>query len=143
MRQTTRGRSLVATGSIRSAAGFTLIELMIAVAVIGILASIAYPSYQGYVKNARVSDGQTKLMEIAGRLERCFTETYDYTERGDGSACVSLPVSSDDGYFQLSGSLSASTYTLTATHNGNQVKDACKTMTIDQTGNTTPESGCW
>lgn len=117
--------------------GFTLIELLIAVAIIGILASIAYPSYQNYVKNARVSDGQAKLMEIAGQLERCYTNEYSYEN------CVTLPVSSEDGYYQVTGSLSATSYTLTATHSGSQVKADCKTLTIDQTGNTTPESGCW
>ncbi|MDZ7854225.1 MAG: type IV pilin protein [Halomonas sp.] len=125
------------TGSTRHSAGFTLIELMIAVAIIGILASIAYPSYQNYVKNARVSDGQAKLMDLAGQLERCFTNEYSYEN------CVSLPTDSEDGYYRITGSTTASTYTLTATHTGNQVKDACKTMTISQTGQTTPDSGCW
>ncbi len=134
----TRRRPTATTGtSRRRAAGFTLIELLIAVTIIGILASIAIPSYQNYVKNARVSDGQAKLMEVAGQLERCYTNNYSY----DG--CVSFPISSDDGYYQISGSLSVSSYTLTATHSGNQVKDACKTLTIDQTGETTPNSGCW
>ncbi|MDR5864308.1 type IV pilin protein [Halomonas campisalis] len=134
----TRPRQRASEGaSRRPAVGFTLIELLIAVAIIGILASIAYPSYQNYVKNARVSDGQAKLMELAGQLERCFTNEYSY----DG--CVSLPADSDDGYYEITGSPSSTSYTLTATHSGNQVKDACKTMTIDQTGQTTPGSGCW
>ena len=134
----TRRRPMATAGSARRrAAGFTLIELLIAVAIIGILASIAYPSYQNYVKNARVSDGQAKLMEIAGQLERCYTNNYSY----DG--CVGFPVDSDDGHYEINGSLSGSSYTLTATHSGNQVKDGCKILTIDQTGDTTPESGCW
>lgn len=117
--------------------GFTLIELMIAVAVIAILASIAIPSYQNYVRNARVTDGQAKLMELAGRLERCYTVSSSYSD------CLSLPADSDDGFYEVTGSPSASTYTLTATHSGSQVKPGCKTLTIDQTGQTTPSSGCW
>lgn len=120
-------------------AGFTLIEMLIAVAIIGILASVAIPSYQRYVQQARVSDGQTKLMEMAGRLERCFTENRAYT------SCdrVSLPVDSEGGFYRITGSVSSTTYTLTAEHTGNQVKADCKTMTINQAGQTTPRSGCW
>lgn len=124
-------------GTQRRQWGFTLIELMIAVAVIAILASIAIPSYQNYVRNARVTDGQAKLMELAGRLERCYTVNSSY------SSCLSLPEDSDDGFYEVTGSPSASSYTLTATHSGSQVKADCKTLTIDQTGQTTPTSGCW
>lgn len=121
----------------RHQAGFTLIELMIAVAVIGILTAIAYPSYQGYVESARVSDGQAKLMELAGQLERCYTADYSY------SGCITLPVDSEEGYYEVTGSPSASSYTLTAKHEGSQVKAECKTMKIDQSGDTTPATGCW
>ncbi|MBB3191671.1 type IV pilin protein [Halomonas cerina] len=131
----TRTRHLATHGCRHS--GFTLIELLIAVAIIGILAAIAYPSYQNYVQNARVSDGQAKLMELAGELERCYTADYTY------NGCISLPVDSDEGYYEITGSPSASSYTLTATHDGNQVKAVCKTLTIDEAGATTPESGCW
>ncbi|WP_168017051.1 type IV pilin protein [Halomonas salinarum] len=117
--------------------GFTLIEMLITVAVIGILASIAYPSYQGYVESARVTDGQAKLMELASELERCYTADYSY------SGCISLPVDSDEGYYKVTGSPSSSSYTLTATHSGSQVKTACKTLTIDQSGQTTPDAECW
>ena len=120
-------------------AGFTLIELLIAVAIVGILASVAIPGYQRYVQQARVSDGQTKLMEVAGRLERCFTENRSYT------SCdrVSLPVDSEGGFYRITGSISPTTYTLTASHTGNQVKAECKTMTLNQAGRTTPSTGCW
>ncbi|EWH00615.1 hypothetical protein Q427_18525 [Halomonas sp. BC04] len=137
IKQAIPGRSRATPAIIRHTAGFTLIELMIAVAVIGILAAIAIPSYQGYVERARVSDGQAKLMELAGQLERCFTNNYTY------EGCVSLPADSDDGYYEITGPPSPTSFTLTATHSGNQVKADCKTLTIDQTGKTTPESGCW
>ena len=138
----TRCRPQGPSGSTRRSAGFTLIEMLVAVAIVGILASIAIPAYQKYVKEARVSDGQAKLMELAGRLERCYTSTYSY------SGCINLSEgsedgSSEDGYFEISGTFQGSTYSLTATHNGSQVKQECKTLTIDQSGNTTPESGCW
>lgn len=58
--------------------GFTLIELMIAVAVIAILASIAVPSYRGYVERATRTDAHAGLMEAAGQLERCYTVNNSY-----------------------------------------------------------------
>lgn len=60
-------------------AGFTLIELMIAVAVIGILAAIAYPSYQEYVKRGRRADAMGELQQAATAMERYFTVNGSYT----------------------------------------------------------------
>ncbi|MFO8046335.1 MAG: prepilin-type N-terminal cleavage/methylation domain-containing protein, partial [Halomonas sp.] len=74
----TRRRPQGPTGSTRRSAGFTLIELMIAVAVIGILAAIAIPRYQSYVEKARRTDAMSALTTIAGQLERCYTVTSDY-----------------------------------------------------------------
>src|SRR5690554_3899978 len=76
----TRRRPQGPAGSTRRSAGFTLIELMIAVAIIGILASIAYPSYQRYVERSRLSDGQAGLTQAAGEMERCYTQNYSYDE---------------------------------------------------------------
>lgn len=134
-----RRSSRAPAASPRGSAGFTLVELLIAVAIVGILASVAYPSYQRHVQQARVSDGQAKLMEIASRLERCFTENRSYT----GCDSVSLPVDSEGGFYEVTDSISPTTYTLTATHSGNQVKAECKTMTLNQAGRTTPSTGCW
>ncbi|WP_276208816.1 type IV pilin protein [Halomonas faecis] len=128
----------IPSARVRRSTGFTLIELLITVAIIGILAAIAYPSYQNYVKNARVSDGQAKLLEIAGQLERCYTNSYSY------EGCVSLPVDSEKGFYEINFEGDAgSTFTLKATHDGGQVRSGCETLKVDQTGKTTPESGCW
>jgi type IV pilus assembly protein PilE len=62
----------------RHSPGFTLIELMIAVAIVGILAAIAYPSYQNYVKQTRRSDAQIALTQAANHQERFFTECNWY-----------------------------------------------------------------
>ena len=64
--------------------GFTLIELMIVVAIIGILAAIAYPSYDEYVKRGNRTEGQAFLSDVAARQERYFSQNNAYiTAVGD------------------------------------------------------------
>ena len=58
--------------------GFTLIELMITVVVIGILAAIAYPSYQEFVKRGNRTEGQAFLSEVAARQERYYAQNHAY-----------------------------------------------------------------
>ena len=91
----TRRRPQGPTGSTRLSAGFTLIELMIAVAIVGILASIAYPSYQRYVTESRRTDAKAVLMQVAGQLERCYTVNNDY------SACNAFPRESENGFYEV------------------------------------------
>lgn len=58
--------------------GFTLIEVMIVVAIIGVLASIAYPSYQEYVRKSRRAEGRTAMMEMLQQQERYMTQNNTY-----------------------------------------------------------------
>ena len=68
------------------AKGFTLIELMIVVAVIGIIAAIAYPSYQDQVMSTRRGDAQGALMAFASSMERYYTQNGSYLgAAGNGS----------------------------------------------------------
>ncbi|MFC3284190.1 type IV pilin protein [Litchfieldella rifensis] len=126
---------------LRYHSGFTLIELLITVAVIGILAAIAYPLYTGYVEQARRSDGQSMLMQTAGRLERCYTASSSY--QGCIAGLDDGGLESADGHYTITAStLTASTYTLSASPNGAQADDSCGSLTLDSRGARTPD-GCW
>ncbi len=148
----TRRRPQGPKGSTRRSAGFTLIELMIAVAVIGILASIAYPSYTRYVERSRVTDGQAKVMEIASRLERCYTVTNDYRYRNTaGDPCVDFTdLQSDEEYYDISatgvdgtGSLGAAGYRVLA-NKSDKGRVACDELWVSSRGNRGGDSDdCW
>lgn len=119
----TRRRPQGPTGGTRRTAGFTLIELMIAVAIIGILASIAYPSYQRYVERAATAEAEARLMEGAGAVERCYTENYSYTDCDPG-------LQSTDRYSFSFSSSSSSTYSLSAVSRPNsRVEEPCLRVT--------------
>jgi type IV pilus assembly protein PilE len=115
------------------ARGITLIELMVAVVVIGILAAIAYPSFQEQVRKTRRADGKAMLMETAQQLERCYTRFAGY----DNAACaVALPVDSAEGYYSVDTAvLNATAFTLEATPQGDQANDAtCGALRLTSTG---------
>ncbi|KAA1171712.1 prepilin-type N-terminal cleavage/methylation domain-containing protein [Marinobacter salinexigens] len=65
--------------------GITLIELMIVVAIIGIIAAIALPSYSRYVENARAADAKSALMSLANAMERYHTQNNTYVGAAVGN----------------------------------------------------------
>lgn len=123
---------------------------MIVVAIIGILAAVAYPSYRGFVMRSNRSDGKTALMRMAQNMERYFTVNNTYV----GATVASSPPAatdvwgsaiSPDGFYTLSfaAAPTATAYTVRAVARGTQAQDTqCATLTLDQQGVKTP-ADCW
>lgn len=132
--------------------GFSLIELMIVVVIVGILAAIAYPSYVDYVRDSRRATAEGDLLEDAQFLERHHTATMAYNKDSDGNTLSAsdvtnlLPItaSPQDGtaFYDISvKSIAADTYTLQAAPKGDQTKGPCGTLTLDQAGQWTHSRG--
>jgi type IV pilus assembly protein PilE len=107
-------------GSRSRAAGFTLIELMIAVAIMGILVAAAYPLYTEYVQRSRITEATSVMNDMRVRMEQFFQDNRTYA---NGGACGVIPPianPSEDSFQVVCGGANANGYTLNA--NGNAAK---------------------
>lgn len=115
--------------------GFTLIELMIVVAVVGILSAIAYPSYTEYVRRGHRADARAGLLQAQQWLERAATATGQYPT-ADLPSALTWELDASKRYTIAITSPTSTSYTLTATPKspGPQASDKCGTYTISNTG---------
>lgn len=127
--------------------GMTLIELLICVVIIGLLCTIAYPSYQAHVLKSHRTTALANIAMVQLELEREYTTSYQVAAEtvlagGECNFCTH-----DNQHFEVSISATESTYTITATAQGTQLKDRCSgaqysELSINQFGEMTPED-CW
>ncbi|CCQ09609.1 Type IV pilus biogenesis protein PilE [Pseudoalteromonas luteoviolacea B = ATCC 29581] len=116
-----------------SAGGFSLIELMVTIAIVGILASIAYPSYEQYVKRAARAEAMAALLDAANRQEQYFVDNRAYTT---DLAKLAISSTTENGYFTLATTVTGNTFVVTATAAAGPVKgdSVCSTLTINEIG---------
>jgi type IV pilus assembly protein PilE len=138
--------------------GFTLIELMIAVAIVGIIAAIAYPNYTKYVQRGYRAEGIAMLTDATARMERYYAQNNSYKAADPGAIGVAAQPKAQDsdpsvyqsssGKYQLSfaSAATATTYTLQVVPQGAQANDVCGTLSVDQTGtkkSSKAATECW
>lgn len=128
--------------------GFTLIEVMIVVVIIGILASIAYPSYQEYVVRGNRAEGMALLADAAARQERYFAQNSTYAS--NLSSLNMIDESLNKHYKVVVSSASSSAYALTAQAQGTQASrdTKCGNLTLNSAGErgktgTASVESCW
>ena len=112
----------------------TLIELLIAVAVLGLISAVAYPTYLQQVAKGRRTDAKQSLVELSQKMERFYTERGTYVGAALGATGL-YPLVTSGGYYDLS--ITAQTldgFTVKATPRGAQVGDACASFLYNQLG---------
>ncbi|MDX1803893.1 MAG: type IV pilin protein [Alcanivorax sp.] len=110
--------------------GFTLIELMITMAIIGIIAAFAYPIYQDQAEKGRLSDGRVALTAAAQTMERCFSTTGSYQ-----NCWPTGGKSSESGFYTVkTTSATDNTFVLEADRVKATGQNKCATLTLSNTG---------
>ena len=124
----------------RSTAGFTLIELMVTVAIISILAAIALPSYTNQIRKSRRGDAKMALLDVAARQERYNTINFKYASKFEdlnypaGTTSINVPANGTTYYVVTMPTNDGTGFALTAAPQGDQANDSCKSFTLNSLG---------
>lgn len=125
--------------------GFTLIELMIIVVIVGILAAIAVPSYRQYIVKSNRAAAEGFMLTVANKQEQYMLDARSYAPTL-ATLNLTTPTEVSKNYnISVAASATPPSYTVTAAPTGAQASNdtACGTLTLDQTGAKTPATGCW
>ena len=106
--------------------GFTLIEAVIAVAIVAILAAIAFPSYDRFVRSSRLENARADLLNNAQRLERYYAQNRKFTGFDK--------LKNDNRFFTIEGSYEANHFTLTAKPNSTSNSNESRFLQLDDSG---------
>jgi len=118
--------------------GFTLIELMMVVAIIAILVAVAYPSYQNYMIRASQAETQAFMQEVMSRAEQFRLDVRDYPEELDDMN-ITVPERVDEFYdITVARELTPPLFTVTATPDPDTRQASAETLTLNSRGNKTP-----
>jgi type IV pilus assembly protein PilE len=123
--------------------GVTLIELMVAAAIVAILAALAYPSYQLQVRQSRRAAAQAFLMDVAARQQQHMVDVRSYASVLNELGMTVPP--EVNGFYTIGVAAVAGpplAFTLTATPAGAQTQDRCGALTLNQAGRKSPDT-CW
>lgn len=133
--------------------GFTLVELLMVVAIVGLLLAVALPSYQDSVLAGGRAEGQSLLMEVAADQERFYSINGNYSTNAAPLADPPQATrTSESDLYQVSvaactGGTIADCFVATATPQGSQTDDSCTSLTLDHTGqrgaNGDTVENCW
>ena len=140
----------------RSNRGYTLIELLITIAIVAILASIANAAYTSQIQKSRRTDARSALLDLAGREEKLFSTMNAYSQTASDLGYAAFPATVGSGYYQVTVAApdpnqggAAGTYSITATPRGTQLNDTtCASLSVNQLGaqTATPAANaatCW
>jgi type IV pilus assembly protein PilE len=132
--------------------GITLLELMVVIAVVAILSTIAITSYRGYLMRTNRTEARTALLRVQTAQEKFFLQNNQYADNSELATAppggLGVPATTPSGFYAVSiTDYTATTYTAVATAQGGQLDDkaACQTLKIKQDGSRDPpdSSGCW
>lgn len=133
-------------GSHTRAAGFSLIEIMIVVTIIGILSAIALPAYNDHTRKTRRAAGASCVTAAAQQMERFYTTALRYDSTGSPTVAQLQAICEPSTleFYNMGLANAERTYTVTGTPTGKQSGDSCGALSITNTGLKSPSTaGCW
>lgn len=114
--------------------GFSLIELMIAVAIVAIIAAVALPSYREYVNRGNRAEARANLMEGAQFMERFYAASNQYVNTDSSTPTLPTRLNQSSPTYSITVTATVAAFTLTATPGGSMSGDKCGALVMTQTG---------